>query len=83
MRKLLMAKLSKYAKVVSLNMLVHPDGHPYAIAKVGSQQEAQYLISQLQKQKLGNKRMVISYIENNSPDPDQLKAMIISLLQVK
>lgn len=50
--------------------------------RVGSQQEAQFIISQLHRQKLGHKRIVISYDQNNSPDPEQLKAMVVSVLQV-
>lgn len=50
--------------------------------RVGSQQEAQFVISQLHRQKLGHKRIVISYEQNNSPDPEQLKAMVVSVLQV-
>jgi len=50
--------------------------------RVSSQQEAQFIISQLHRQKLGHKRIVISYEQNNSPDPEQLKAMVVSVLQV-
>lgn len=82
LRKMLMSMLKKYAMVVSLNVSVHPDGCPYATVKVSSQQEAQYVISQLHRQKLGYKRMVISYMQNDSADPNQLRAMIIALLQV-
>lgn len=82
LRKTLMNMLKEYAMVVSLNILLHPDGSPYATVKVSSQQEAQYVISQLHRQKLGNKRLVISNMQNDSPDPVQLRAMIISQLQV-
>lgn len=82
LRKLLMNMLKKYAMVLSLNISVHPDGYLCATVKVNSQQEAQYVISQLHRQKLGYRRMVISYMQNESPDPNQLRAMVIALLQV-
>lgn len=82
LRKVLMAQLKKFAMVISLNVSVHPDGCPYATVKVSSQQEAQFIISQLHRQKLGYKRMVISYMQNDAADPNQLRAMIIALLQV-
>lgn len=83
LRRLLMNMLKKYAMVLSLSISLHADNYPYATVKVSSQQEAQYVISQLQRQKLGYKRMVISYMQNDSPDPNQLRAMVISLLQVR
>lgn len=61
---------------------MQPDGFPIATVKVSTQQEAQYIISQLHRQKLGYKRMVISYTQNDTPDPNQLRAMVIALLQV-
>jgi meiosis arrest female protein 1 len=48
---------------------------------VNNQQAAQFIISQLHRQKLGHKRIVISYAQSNSPDPEQLRAMVISILQ--
>lgn len=64
-------------------MIVQADGTPVANLRVSSQQEAQFVISQLHRQKLGHKRIVIAYEQNNSPDPEQLKVMVISVLQVK
>lgn len=65
-----------------MNVTVQIDGTPIANLKVNNQQAAQYVISQLHRQKLGHKRIVISYAQNNSPDLEQLKAMVINILQV-
>lgn len=69
-------------QILSLNVIVQADGTPIANIRVNSQQEAQFAISQLHRQKLGHKRIIISYSQNNSPDPEQLRAMVIRLLQV-
>lgn len=69
-------------QVLNLEVSVQSDGSPIAIVQVGSQQEAQFTISQLHRQKLGPKRIIISYSQNNSPDPEQLRAMVIEILQV-
>ncbi|XP_063916773.1 meiosis regulator and mRNA stability factor 1 isoform X1 [Zophobas morio] len=81
LRRLLTNLLKEYSVVLSLTVLVQTDGTPIANIKVNSQQAAQFIISQLHRQKLGHKRIVISYAQNNSPDPEQLKAMVISILQ--
>ena len=52
------------------------------MVRVGTQQEAQYLISQLHHYKLGHKRISISYMQNNVLDLDSLKEMVTALLQV-
>lgn len=65
-----------------MNVTVQMDGTPVANLKVNNQQAAQYVISQLHRQKLGHKRIVISYAQNDSPDLEQLKAMVINILQV-
>lgn len=60
------------------------DGMPVANLRVRSQQEAQFIISQLHRQKLGHKRIIIAYEQDHSRiDPDQLKVMVISVLQVR
>lgn len=82
LRKVLMNTLKKYATVINLNIYGNMDGNKFATVKVSSQQDAQYVISQLHRQKLGYKKMVISYAHNDVPDHSQLGAMIISLLQV-
>ncbi|XP_066139891.1 meiosis regulator and mRNA stability factor 1 isoform X1 [Euwallacea fornicatus] len=81
LRRLLMNMIKEYAMVLSLNVVLQPDGTPVANLKVGSQQEAQLIISHLHRQKLGHKRISIAYEENNSPTPEQLKVMVISILQ--
>lgn len=71
-----------FLKVLSLNITVQTDGIPIANIRVNNQQAAQFIISQLHRQKLGHKRIVISYAQSNSPDPEQLRAMVVSILQV-
>lgn len=74
---------SNILQILSLNVIVPTDGIPIANIKLSSQQEAQFAISQLHRHKLGQRRIVISYSQNNSPDPEQLRAMVIRLLQVR
>lgn len=71
-------------QILNLSIIFLADGYPAAVVKVSSQQEAQYIISQLHRQKLGSKRIVISYTQNNIPmrNLNQLRAMIVALLQV-
>lgn len=63
-------------------MALQLDGSPVAYLRVNSLQEAQFAISQLHKQKLGNRRIVMAFAENNLLDREQLKAMVIAVLQV-
>ncbi|XP_074027472.1 meiosis regulator and mRNA stability factor 1-like protein isoform X2 [Leptinotarsa decemlineata] len=81
LRRLLTNMLKEYAMILSLNVTIQADGTPIANIRVNSQKEAQFTISQLHRQKLGHKRIVISYAQSNSPDPEQLKAMVIGVLQ--
>ncbi|KAJ8976619.1 hypothetical protein NQ317_017449 [Molorchus minor] len=81
LRRLLTNMLKEYAMILSLSITVQSDGTPIANIRVNSQQEAQFTISQLHRQKLGHKRIVISYSQSNSPDPEQLRAMVIAILQ--
>lgn len=78
----LLINLYLFNKVLNLELSVQSDGSAIAIVQIRSQQEAQFAISQLHRQKLGPKRIIISYAQNNSPDPEQLRAMVIEILQV-
>ncbi|KAL1498176.1 hypothetical protein ABEB36_009016 [Hypothenemus hampei] len=81
-KKLLTNMIKQYAMILSINVFIQSDGLPTAHLKVSNQQEAQFVISQLHRQKIGHKRMLISYDQNEStPDPEQLKLMVISVLQ--
>ncbi|KAG5876129.1 hypothetical protein JTB14_007536 [Gonioctena quinquepunctata] len=81
LRRLLTNMLKEYAMILSLNVTMQADGTPVANIRVNSQKEAQFTISQLHRQKLGHKRIVISYAQTTSADPEQLKAMVIGVLQ--
>ncbi|XP_060522951.1 meiosis regulator and mRNA stability factor 1 isoform X2 [Cylas formicarius] len=82
LRNLLAAMIKEYAMILSLSVSQQADGAPVAHLRVGSQQEARFVISKLHRQKLGHKRITVSYVEqSNQPDPDQLKAMTVSILQ--
>ncbi len=50
-----------------MNVTVHlqSDGHLAAIVRVPSIQDAQYCVSQLHRRKLGSKRIMIAYDQNN------------------
>lgn len=58
------------------------DGNLIAIVEVESQYSAQFVISKLHHYKLGYKRLIVAYAQNNSLDPGQLRDMVIALLQV-
>ncbi|XP_030758760.1 meiosis regulator and mRNA stability factor 1 isoform X2 [Sitophilus oryzae] len=81
LRRLLGAMIKEYVMILHLNVVVQADGTPVANLRVLNAHDAQYVISQLHRQKLGHKRIVISYTQNNSPDPDQLKIMVVNILQ--
>ncbi|KAK4874882.1 hypothetical protein RN001_014242 [Aquatica leii] len=76
----LLSKLKQYVMVTSISMNVQSDGSPIAIVKVATQQEAQLVISHLHHQRLGGKRITVSYIQPKS-DSDQLRFITIALLQ--
>ncbi|CAG9863540.1 unnamed protein product [Phyllotreta striolata] len=65
----------------NFSLTTQADGTPIVNLTVQSQQEAQYVISQLHKRKLGHKRILISYAQSASPYPEELKAMVVELLQ--
>lgn len=69
-------------QICNLKIVTQADGLTCANIRVSSQQEAQFAISQLHRQKLGQKRIVISYAQNNVSDPEHLKALIVNILQV-
>ncbi|XP_019758563.2 meiosis regulator and mRNA stability factor 1 isoform X2 [Dendroctonus ponderosae] len=81
LKRLLTNMIMKYVMVLHLNIVMQSDGTPVAHLRVRSQQEAQFIISQLHRQKLGHKRIIIAYEQDDSPDPEQLKVMVISVLQ--
>lgn len=81
LKRLLTNMLKEYAMILSLNITVQNDGTPIANIRVNGQREAQFTISQLHRQKLGHKRIIISYAQSTSPYPEELKAMVIELLQ--
>ncbi|KAJ8946869.1 hypothetical protein NQ318_006779 [Aromia moschata] len=81
LRRLLTNMVKEYAMILNLNIIVPAEGPLIANIRVSSQQEAQFTISQLHRQKLGQKRIVISYVRNTSPDPDHLRSMVVELLQ--
>ncbi|XP_017774585.1 PREDICTED: meiosis arrest female protein 1 isoform X2 [Nicrophorus vespilloides] len=82
LRNVLSNLIKEYAMVYSINITCQPDGSPIALVKVGSQQDAHNIISKLHHYKLGFKRLIIAYTQSNTLDPDQLKEMVITLLQV-
>lgn len=73
-------KLSNY-QVLDLKIERLSGNILIANVKVGSQQEAQWVISKLQHQRLGTKRITISYPQ--VCNIDQIRKMVVSLLQVR
>lgn len=66
-----------------MDVFLQSDGLPVAKIQVINHQQAQIFISHLHRQKIGQKRITISYDQNNTPDTQHLKAMIIQILQVR
>ncbi|CAH1954341.1 unnamed protein product [Acanthoscelides obtectus] len=81
LKKMLTDMINQYANILNMNVIVQTDGNPVAYVRLSSQQEALYVISQLHRVKMGHKRIVISNVQSNSPDPELLKAMVVSILQ--
>ncbi|KAL3273484.1 hypothetical protein HHI36_014925 [Cryptolaemus montrouzieri] len=81
LRRLLFNLLKEYTMIYSLKITTQTDGSTCANIRVSSQQEAQFAISQLHRQKLGQKRIVISYAQSNVSDPEHLKAIVVNILQ--
>lgn len=59
------------------------DGNLIASVKVESQYGAQFVISKLHHYKLGYKRLIVAYAQNNTLDPGQLRDMVVALFQVR
>ncbi|XP_044272582.1 meiosis regulator and mRNA stability factor 1 [Tribolium madens] len=81
LRRMLTDLLKEYAMISSLKVMVQSDGIPVANIRVNNQQAAQFIISQLHRQKLGHKRIAVSYAQSNSPNLEELRAMVISVIQ--
>lgn len=59
-----------YIQVLHVSVFVQSDGNLAATLRVPSQQDAQYAISQLHRKKIGAKRIIISYVNQNQPSPE-------------
>uniref|UniRef100_T1JDT7 Meiosis regulator and mRNA stability factor 1 n=1 Tax=Strigamia maritima TaxID=126957 RepID=T1JDT7_STRMM len=66
--------------VWQLNMINSSDGNVTALVKVGSMHDAQYAISQLHRQKIGFRRIIISVANNSGPSLPILKSQVQMLL---
>lgn len=82
LKRILLSMFKEHVMVQSLNLFRHFDGNLVANVRVSSAQDAQYVISQLHRRKVGHKRVVISNAQSTSPNPHVLKSQVISLLQV-
>lgn len=81
MKKLLLSMFKEHVMVVSLNLFHQSDASLAATVRVSSAQDAQYVISQLHRKKVGHKRVVISNAQSTSPNPKLLRSQVIALLQ--
>ncbi|XP_050298717.1 meiosis regulator and mRNA stability factor 1 isoform X2 [Anthonomus grandis grandis] len=82
LKKLLVNLIKEYAMIINLQINLQADGTPVANLRVNSQHEAQCVISQLHRQKIGKRRIMIGYDQDNTfPEPEHLKVMVVSLLQ--
>lgn len=77
---ILLNKLKQYVMVLNFTLKVQTDGALAAIITIGTQQEAQLVISHLHHQRIGSKRITISYMQPKS-DSEQLRHMVTALLQ--
>ncbi|KAK5640693.1 hypothetical protein RI129_009240 [Pyrocoelia pectoralis] len=77
---ILLNKLKQYVMVLNFTLKVQNDGTVVAIITIGTQQEAQLVISHLHHQRIGSKRITISYMQPKS-DSEQLRHIVVALLQ--
>ncbi|CAH1135931.1 unnamed protein product [Ceutorhynchus assimilis] len=81
-KRLLINLIKEYVMIVHLKVVTQLDGQIQASLTLANQQDAQLVISHLQKKKLGSRRISIAYKHNNNQqDLKQLKAMAVSVLQ--
>lgn len=83
LKRTLLSMFKEHVMVAGLNLFHQSDGSIAASVKVSSAQDAQYVISQLHRRKVGHKRVVISNAQSSSPNPHILRSQVISLLQVE
>ncbi|XP_063240697.1 meiosis regulator and mRNA stability factor 1 isoform X1 [Bacillus rossius redtenbacheri] len=81
LQAVLLNEFKAHVMVVSLSLCSHSDGNLGAYVKVPSLQDAQFAISKLHRRRLGSKRMIISYAHVNGPNPQVIRAQIVSLLR--
>lgn len=65
-----------------MSLFHQSDGNLAANVRVSSVQDAQYVISQLHRRKVGHKRILISNAQSSSTNPHVLRSQVIALLQV-
>lgn len=68
--------------MINLNLFHQSDGNLAASVRVSSAQDAQYVISQLHRRKVGHKRILISNAQSSFTNPQVLRTQVIALLQV-
>ncbi|RZF43498.1 hypothetical protein LSTR_LSTR005234 [Laodelphax striatellus] len=72
----------EHVMVLHVAVFVRSGGSLAAVVRVGSQQGAQYAISQLHRRKIGQKRIMISYARATSPhNPKVVRSQVASLLR--
>lgn len=65
-----------------MSLCQQSDGNLVANVRVSSVQDAQYVISQLHRRKIGHKRILISNAQTSTTNPHVIRSQIIALLQV-
>uniref|UniRef100_A0A1B6CMW8 HTH OST-type domain-containing protein n=2 Tax=Clastoptera arizonana TaxID=38151 RepID=A0A1B6CMW8_9HEMI len=81
LKEILLAAFKEHVLVLSISIFAQSDGNLAASVKVPSIQDAQYVISQLHRRKVGHKRIMISYTHSGSlQNPQIVKSQIYSLL---
>ncbi|XP_045105220.1 meiosis regulator and mRNA stability factor 1-like isoform X4 [Portunus trituberculatus] len=81
MKRILFTVFRDHVMVLHISVFVQSDGNLVASVRVPSQQDAQYAISQLHRKKIGAKRIIISYVNDNQPSPEIKRSKVIMLLQ--
>ncbi|XP_069981416.1 meiosis regulator and mRNA stability factor 1 isoform X4 [Penaeus vannamei] len=81
MKRILFTIFRDHVMVLHVSVFVQSDGNLAATLRVPSQQDAQYAISQLHRKKIGAKRIIISYVNQNQPSPELKRSKVIALLQ--
>lgn len=81
MKKILLCEFGEHVMVLHISMVLQPDSTYKSVIKLQNMQDAQFAISQLQRKRIGYKRILISYTGGGKAPPlNILRAEVAALL---